>query len=166
MLHAMDNGLDVGADLMGWTGKTPMQWAREVPARLLAVKRGAIEGLARDLTQTKPHGGRVPIKHGNLYRSLLMSTAGMPTMASSGTEFTTEPVFNMGEVQLGQKVWLGYQAAHAARQNYGFMGTDSLGRTYNQSGSGFLEAAIANWPQIVAAEAEYVRNKVVGNAGS
>jgi len=163
LLDPLDYRLDLGANLMGWSGKTPMQWAREVPARLLAVKRGAIEGLARDLTQTKPRGGRVPIKHGNLYRSLLMSTTGMPTIAASGTEFKSEPVFNMGEVQLGRKVWLGYQAAHAARQNYGFVGTDSLGRTYNQSGSGFLEAAIANWPAIVRAEAEYVRNKVMGS---
>ena len=140
-----------------------MDWARQSEARLTAVLRGSLESLARDLTQTKPRGGRVPIKHGNLYRSLLMSTTGMPTRAASGTQFSTEPVFDVGSIRVGQKVWFGYQAAHAARQNYGFVGTDSLGRTYNQSGSGFLEAAIANWPAIVQAEAEYVRNKVMGS---
>lgn len=52
-------------------------------------------------------------------------------------------------LELGDKVYLGYQAVYAARQNFGFVGEDSLGRTYNQGGFGFVEKAAAKWPQIV-----------------
>jgi hypothetical protein len=139
-----------------------MEWARQTEARITAVFRGAVESLARDMTQTKPNGGRVPVKQGNLYRSLLMSTTAMPTRADSKATFTADPVFDVIGLKIGDVVYLGYQAAHAARQNYGFVGADSLGRVYNQAGSGFLEAAHANWPSILEAEAAYVYNKVSG----
>jgi hypothetical protein len=61
---------------------------------------------------------------------------------------------------LTQPVWLGYQAAYARRQNYGFVGADALGRVYNQPGSYFVEGAIANWQQIVARAARELQNAV------
>jgi hypothetical protein len=57
---------------------------------------------------------------------------------------------------MGKPVYLGVQAIYAPRQNYGFVGTDSLGRTYNQSGAFFVEGAGAKWEQFVKeAEAEF-----------
>lgn len=145
---------------MGWHGAEPMEWARQSQARLTAVFRGAVEMLARDMTASGNLGGRLPVLTGNLQRSLLMSTTAMPMQSAPGTVHSN-PQVTMAGVQAGQTVWLGFQANYAARQNYGFVGTDSLGRTYNQSGFGFIEAAIANWPTIVAAEATYVRSKVM-----
>lgn len=110
------------------------------------------------MTQTRPRGGRVPVKEGNLYRSLLLSTSGMVTVG--GTEFAAGPSVNVAGVKIDDIVFIGYQAAHARRQNYGFVGTDSLGRTYNQSGFGFLEAAVANWENIVYGETRALRDKL------
>jgi hypothetical protein len=56
-------------------------------------------------------------------------------------------------------VYIGWQAAYSRRLNYGFAGEDSLGRTYNQSGYGFAEAAAAKWPQIVQEQAMKMRGK-------
>jgi hypothetical protein len=50
---------------------------------------------------------------------------------------------------MGQSLSFGFIAAYAARQNYGFTGTDSLGRNYNQSGKHFVELAVQQWAQIV-----------------
>jgi len=43
--------------------------------------------------------------------------------------------------------------------NYGFVGQDSLGRTYNQAGFGFAEDAASKWPAIVAAEAAKLKDR-------
>ena len=132
----------------GWTGTSPSDWVRETKERIQAVHRGSVQALAAEMTQTIPNGGRVPVKTGNLARSLLASTSGMPTTGPG--PFTGGDV---GPVLLtlepGDTVWLGWQARYAYRMNYGFVGEDSLGRNYNQSGFGFAEAAAANWSQIV-----------------
>jgi len=43
--------------------------------------------------------------------------------------------------------------------NYGFVGTDSLGRTYNQTGFGFVDAVAQRWPQIVIQAEAKVRDR-------
>jgi len=43
--------------------------------------------------------------------------------------------------------------------NYGFVGTDSLGRNYNQSGRAFLEANIARAPQLMQKVATRLQNE-------
>ena len=134
-------------------------WARQSEARLTSTRRRAIELLAEDMSTTKPNGGRVPFLTGNLARSLLASTNGMPSTSQSPSVGG-----NVGAVTatlpLTQPVWLGYQAAYARRQNYGFVGADALGRVYNQPGSYFVEGAIANWRQIVARAAKELQNAV------
>ena len=150
---------------MGWEGTDPVEWARETKARMTAVYRGSIEELARDMAQTRPNGGRVPVVTGNLYRSLMMSTTAPPPRADSDATFSAPPTFSFPEINADSIVYLGFQANYAHRQNYGFVGTDSLGRTYNQAGAGFAEASAANWPSIVDAEAAYVRNNVMSRKG-
>lgn len=59
----------------------------------------------------------------------------------------------------GETLYIGFQANYARRMNYGFVGEDSLGRTYNQSGFGFVEKAAARWPFIVDAAAAKVRTQ-------
>lgn len=48
----------------------------------------------------------------------------------------------------------GFTSAYAPRRNWGFHGTDSLGRTYSDEGSFFMEKAI----QLAEAHAVHVRN--------
>ena len=135
------------------------KWSSQTGARLTATRRRAIELLAEDMATTKPNGGRVPFLTGNLARSLLASTSGMPSTSQSPSAGG-----NVGAVTatlpLTQPVWLGFQAAYARRQNYGFVGADALGRVYNQPGSYFVEGAIANWQQIVAKAAKEMQTAV------
>lgn len=132
-------------------------WASATERRLSAVHKKAIEKLAREMTRTRAEGGNVPVDTGNLYRSLLASTTGMPK--------TTEGPFagsNVSSViatlRMNDTVWLGYQAKYARRVNFGFVGADALGRVYNQQGAHFVERAIAMWPQIVREAVEEVKN--------
>lgn len=136
-------------------------WAKETEARTEAVYRRSVEMLAEEMTRTKPNGGRVPIDTGALYRSLLASKTEMPKTAQGPF-----PGFDIGTItatlKMGEPVWIGYQAVYARRMNSGFVGSDSLGRSYNQSGNYFVEGAIAQWPQIVAAAAKEVQAGVEG----
>lgn len=126
-------------------------WANASEDRLQAVYRRSVETLAEEMSNTIPNGGRVPFLTGNLARSLLASTAGMPPIAQEGSLGAGAPVGTVtATLRLGQPVWLGFQAAYARRQNYGFVGADVLGRVYNHPGHYFVEGAIASWQQIVA----------------
>lgn len=113
-----------------------------------------MQELAVEMTKTTSNGGNVPVDTGNLARSLLAQEGVMPNIKPDGDDGEGNFVGqDIGPVllslELGDKVHLGYQAAYARRMNYGFVGEDSLGRNYNQSGLGFAEKAAAKWPQIV-----------------
>lgn len=123
-------------------------WVSQTEERIDAVYARSVELLGEEMAKTRNEGGRVPFLTGNLARSLLASKSGMPN--------TTDGPFggsNVGLVAATLKaketVWLGYQANYAARQNYGYVGSDSLGRVYNQQGAYFVDHAAANWPNIV-----------------
>lgn len=139
------------------------EWASKSEARVNAVRNRSIEMVAAEMTRTKAQGGRVPFLTGNLARSILASTQGMPK--------TAEGPFSGSNVGLvtatltaDQPIWIGYQAGYAKRTNFGFVGADSLGRVYNQSGYHFVEAAIAEWPEIVRKAAAEIQNTVEGRA--
>ena len=125
------------------------RWASQSEARVNAVRNRSIEMLGEEMAKTKPQGGRVPFLTGNLARSILASTQGMPK--------TAEGPFSGSNVGLvtatltaDQPIWIGYQAAYARRLEAGFVGADALGRVYNQQGYHFVSGAIADWKNIVA----------------
>ena len=124
-------------------------WAAATEERLSAVHRRSVVLLAEEMITTKGQGGRLPFDTGNLARSLLASTQAMPKIAAGPF-----PGSNVGVVAATlrpeQAVFIGFQAAYSKRRNFGFVGADSLGRVYNESGGHFVEGAIAKWPQIVA----------------
>lgn len=124
------------------------QWAQKSNEHLTAVRRRSIELLAEEMATTRPQGGRVPFLTGNLARSLLASTNG-PVMMSNGPYAGGNVGAVTATLSLATPVWLGYQANYAHRQNYGFVGTDALGRSYNQAGAHFVEYAIQMWPSLV-----------------
>ena len=135
------------------------QWTRQTEARMLAVFKRAVELLADELALSRPNGGRVPYKTGNLARSLLAQIGAMPSQGGAGEKYAGSDVGAIvaGAV-LGDAISLGYQANYARRMNYGFVGTDSLGRLYNQTGAGFVEYAASIWPILVGLAAEEIRN--------
>jgi hypothetical protein len=92
-----------------------------------------------------------PEDTGNAFRSWLGSTTAMPPVRPDVAEFVDTGATEVAIMGLdaGDTFWFGAQAAYMARLNYGFTGTDSLGRTYNQAGKGWIEANAARWPQYV-----------------
>lgn len=133
------------------------RWASQTPARIEAVHKRALEKLAMEMTRTKAEGGNVPVDTGNLYRSLVASTSGMPPTSdqpSAGSNINSV----IAVLSTNQPVWFGYTAAYARRRNFGFVGADSRGRVYNETGDHFVERAVAMWPEIVRDAVQEVRN--------
>lgn len=142
--------------MAGTFSKSIAEWALETQERIDAVHARSVELLAEEMTRTKPEGGRVPFLVGNLSRSLQASKSGMPN-TSAGPFSGSNVGLVTATLKASETVWLGYQAAYAARMNYGFVGADSLGRVYNQQGNYFIEAATVKWTQLVEQAAEEVK---------
>lgn len=128
------------------------EWASQTKERIEAVHKRSVELLAEEMIRTKPNGGRLPVDTGNLARSQLASQVAMPKTAESGAQFGGS---NVGAVvatmDVTKPIYIGMQAIYSRVANYGFVGADSLGRIHNRAGNYFLEGAIAQWPQLVAA---------------
>ena len=131
-------------------------WVAQTKERLDAVHGRSVELLGEELAKTKPEGGRVPFMTGNLARSLLASKSGMPN-TTDGPYAGSNIGLIAATLKADETVYIGYQAKYAARQEFGFVGNDALGRTYNQSGNHFVEGAIAEWPAIVKRAVESVK---------
>lgn len=117
-----------------------------------------ISGGGRDSIGPRSGGGFLPHDTGNLGRSLSFSTASMPKIDQGTASYLSNAnaSFVISNVEAGDTLYMGFQAAYAARMNYGFVGDDSLGRTYSQSGHYFVENAGAKWQQFVSeAEAQF-----------
>lgn len=134
----------------GWSGTDPSAWSGDTGTLLTALLRNSVQALAKVASTTIPNGGRVPVKTGNLARSVVVDTK--PPKIIEGLA-TGDYSLGIANLKPGEPIYIGWQAVYARRMNYGFVGADSLGRVYNQSGFGFAEAAAAQWPTILKAEA-------------
>lgn len=139
-----------------WTGTDPEAWAGKSQTFLTAWLRNSVQALAGEAATTIPNGGRVPVKTGNLARSVVVDTKEPQIIEGLATG---DYSLGVAQIKPGDMVYIGWQAVYARRLNFGFVGADSLGRVYNQSGFGFAEAAAAKWPTIVAAEAAKLRGR-------
>jgi hypothetical protein len=136
------------------------EWCQQVEGAAEAVFQTAAQTVANEVRTAVAEGGRMPVKTGNLRRSLMASTSAMPTIKEGKEMFSDSGLeLVIASAELGSTVYLGFQAAYAARMNYGFVGTDSLGRTYNQTGYGFVDAVAQRWPQIVTQAEATVRGR-------
>lgn len=130
------------------------RWSEKAVKRATDVRNAAAQDMVREVTKTVRQGGRLPIRTGNLRRSLLASTSAMPAMGGLGERYTgSTPGLVIAQARLSDTIWLGFQANYARRMNYGFIGQDSLGRTYHNQGFHFIEAAAKKWPEFVASRA-------------
>lgn len=136
------------------------EWCQQVEGAAEAVFQTAAQEVANEVREPLASGGRMPIDTGNLRRSLMASTSAMPTIKPDQETFSDSGLeLVIAGAELGSTVYLGFQAAYAARMNFGFVGEDSLGRVYNQTGYGFVDAVAQRWPQIVAAAEATVRGR-------
>ena len=126
------------------------EWAKQTQERIEAVHKRSIELLAEEMIRTKANGGRLPVDTGNLARSQLASQVAMPK-TSEGPFSGSNVGAVVATMDVTKPIYISWQAVYSRRMNYGFFGADSLGRVYNQAGNYFLEGAISQWPQLVAA---------------
>ena len=82
----------------------------------------------------------LPFDLGNLMNSI---TAG--TTPDGGSD----PALVFHNLKVGETVYAGWSANYAMRQEFGFVGPDSLGRVYNQSGRAFLRSSVQRWQEYV-----------------
>lgn len=139
---------------MSWSGQDPSAWAENAEKLMEALLKNSVQDLAQEAAKTRPNGGLVPVKTGNLGRSVVVDNK-PPSQDIPGIEHEVQQDISggIGAIELGKPVYVGWQANYSRRVNYGFVGADSLGRVYNQSGAGFAEATAAMWPQIVMRQA-------------
>lgn len=133
-----------------WTGTDPSAWAGGTVAGLTAFLRNSMQALATEAGRTIPNGGRVPVKTGNLGRSVVVDNK--PPQIIEGLA-TGDYSLGLAGIKPGDTIYIGWTAIYSRRMNNGFVGTDSLGRVYNQAGFGFAEATAAKWPAILAEQA-------------
>lgn len=128
-------------------------FAVKCKARQEAIFRESASRVMANANIPEAQGGKMPVDLGFLRNSVAASTAGMPTEASP-------PELVFSTLKVGESVYAGWTAVYAMRQEYGFVGEDSLGRVYAQSGKGFLRAQVQNWDFIVAEVTKEVEAKI------
>lgn len=138
-------------------------WTRKAEARLLAVRNTAIQDMIRDMQRPEADGGRIPIRDGFL-RASLTAVIGRDKPALTSRPETGTASWNPGEISLviegapiEAPLTFAYTMAYAMRQHYGFVGQDSLGRTYNQAGRHWVTLTAQNWQRYVSEAAARAR---------
>lgn len=139
-------------------------WVRKTEARMLAVFRESAQRIILEMQKVGPSvknpgggaGGAMPVDTGFLRASLMTTLNNPDTTVKFKDDAIGAYVWQEGSVQLvilaariGDSIYAVYTASYARRMEYGFSGTDSLGRTYNQSGYGFVRLAAQKWKQVV-----------------
>jgi hypothetical protein len=122
-----------------------------------AVIKESTQEVVRLMKEPISAGGNMPVDTSFLQNSLVGAPGEAVPPINPQADGTGGPqVGNAAAIesiiaswQPGQSMSFGFIAAYAARQNYGFTGTDSLGRNYNQSGRHFVELAVQQWPAII-----------------
>jgi hypothetical protein len=136
------------AQVRNWTDKAKRNFAM--------VHRSAVDKLYQAVVES------TPIKTGNARRSWAMSTTAMPQIAASGlASFMPADIgLSIATLPPGSPVYIGAQAIYMPRLNYGFTGTDSLGRSYDQAGLLFIERNAERWDEFVQAAAREIGGAV------
>lgn len=128
------------------------RFARLTKQAMLAVAVDSIQEVM-EAAQTSAQGvtaggkiirGRIPVVTADLVNSLAVETNGV--LGGRGKD---SYVLAIAEMSLGDIIRFGWTPDYAARVHSGYMGTDSLGRTYNQRGWHWITPHAQRWPQIV-----------------
>lgn len=137
--------------MTGWSGTDPVAWAMRQRENVQNILPKFVVAMAQLMARTIPEGGRTPIDTGNLSRSVTISASGRPNRGTNEMAYSRQDFASASRAVIGTgEAWIVYRAVYAHRVNYGFVGEDSLGRYYNQSGYGFYEAAVASAPAVMA----------------
>lgn len=138
----MVSSLDFGAAVADWCVRTNEE--------LEAVFKTSFEMLRDAITEA------TPIKTGFLRNSITV-TIGVPAAidpaaspGKTGGNYRA-PAHDaaIASAKLGDTLCLAFVAAYARRIEYGFEGTDSLGREYHQSGRAMVRLGVERFPEFV-----------------
>jgi len=132
-------------------------WVADTTLFLEAVIKQSTQEVVRLMKVPVSAGGNMPVDTSFLQNSLVGVPGGSVPPINPQAHGEGGPQTGNAEAiealianwTVGQSMSFGFIAAYAARQNYGFTGTDSLGRNYNQPGRHFVELAVQQWPTIV-----------------
>jgi hypothetical protein len=124
-------------------------WTEKTEAKLEGVFKLSFEmtvEAVQDLT---------PIKTGFLRNSLTVTIGEIAHIdpAATGKGGARVPVTPaaIASARLGDTLSAGFVAAYARRIEYGFEGTDSLGRSYNQKARAMVRLGVQRFPEFVQA---------------
>lgn len=124
----------------------------ELAEKSIEQQRAVISASIQDVIEAAQlpvaQGGRMPVDTGALRNSLVSELNG--SEVARGAESYT---LVAAQIEPGDTARFGWTAEYSLRVEYGFVGEDSLGRTYNQQGKFFVEGAAAQWQGIVAKNA-------------
>lgn len=128
------------------------KWTQETEER----SEAAFQNAAIDFYDAM--AAATPVDTGNLRNSLIASVNGPasatvtgPGASSADSTFrggASQSIANIMTAKIGDKISFVYNATYARRLNYGFFGTDSLGRTYSQPGRFWIEQVGSQWRSI------------------
>lgn len=118
--------------------KAVVEWTeRGATDKLLDVAREAIQAMNAEIVQN------TPVDTGFLRSSYFASLNEIPSgPAGAGTVAINVP---LTELKVGDVYYLGNTAVYARRVEMGFVGTDSLGRYYNQVGRFWIANVVDRW---------------------
>lgn len=129
------------------------KWTQKQKDNAALIVRQSIQDMTAIAQTPKAKGGRMPVDKGQLRNSFVSGLNGSTALTGPDVYTATLATFEMGDTFNA-----GWTAAHALRQEKGFVGTDKLGRTYNQSGNFYMESALAQWQAINDANAAKVKS--------
>lgn len=144
-------------------------WVKQVKTREVAVFKESAQRVISEMQTPEGAGGRMPVDTGFL-RASIQATLGAPATGFL-SPLVDAPSPDAGQValviagaELGDTIFATYGAEYARRQEYGFVGEDSLGRSYNQAGKGFVRSAAQKWPQIVGQVSAELKTRITGQS--
>lgn len=119
------------------------QWTERQKANAALIVRQSIQDVSEIAQTPKAKGGRMPVDKGILRNSFTAALNGTTSLTGPNAYEAVLGAFEVGDTFIG-----GWTVDYALRMEKGFVGQDSLGRTYNQQGNFFMESALQQWAAI------------------
>lgn len=123
------------------------KWATSVPHKMDAFARQIVQEIANRVVE------KTPFDVGFL-RGSWQPSIGEPSLTHEGSVDPTGAKVAaaisviLPQVKAGVKFYMMNNAAYARRLEYGFVGEDKLGRSYNQAGRFYVTDTAKAWPSI------------------
>lgn len=118
------------------------QWAQKFSVSMDALARQTCQ----EVSSLVVNG--TPVDTGFL-RSSWQPSIGEPITTEGNGDAVSTVALVCADVKAGDTYWMTNNAAYARRIEYGFVGQDSLGRTYNQRGRFMVTSAMEKAQQVV-----------------